>query len=391
MPTPRSPITIVGGGLAGLVAATEAAEAGASVHLLEARSSLGGRARTSPGDYKTNFGPHAFYRGPFWDWLAERSLNTPFSRPKMMGIKLHLDGRIRSTPSRSALSLARHLKSEPPVGPSLRQWLAERVDDRAVNFACAIAGVLTFDHDPGRLSASFVWPKIGRILVGVPPAARYVTGGWGSVVERLTNHVRSLGVQIETDARVETLADHPEPIIVATSVRAARKLLNTDSLSMHGTRTALLDLGLVRRRGDPYVVSDADHGAFVDRFTAIDRTLAPQGHELVQASVGLRPGEELETAIARIEDILDLGFVDWRDRVTYRRQSTATDASGALDLPGTSWRDRQPIAYSDSIWIAGDWVAAPGHLSEVSWASAVEVARAAVAVTTGHSPARQRR
>ena len=77
-----SRITIVGGGIAGLVAATECAEAGAPVRLLEARSRLGGRGATSPGEFHTGLGPHAFYAGPLWDWLVARDLHKPFRIPR---------------------------------------------------------------------------------------------------------------------------------------------------------------------------------------------------------------------------------------------------------------------------------------------------------------------
>ena len=46
-----SKLTIVGGGLSGLVAAITAAERGAEVELFEARKSLAGRARTKSGDF----------------------------------------------------------------------------------------------------------------------------------------------------------------------------------------------------------------------------------------------------------------------------------------------------------------------------------------------------
>jgi phytoene dehydrogenase-like protein len=70
-----SQITVVGAGLAGLTAAITCAEAGANVSLLEAHSALGGRARSSDGSYKANFGPHVLYKdGPLWEWLLERKL-----------------------------------------------------------------------------------------------------------------------------------------------------------------------------------------------------------------------------------------------------------------------------------------------------------------------------
>ena len=46
--------------------------------------------------------------------------------------------------------------------------------------------------------------------------------------------------------------------------------------------------------------------------------------------------------------------------------------SGALDSPGTTWRDRPAIARGDGVYLCGDQVAAPGCLSEVSFASAIE-------------------
>jgi hypothetical protein len=52
--------------------------------------------------------------------------------------------------------------------------------------------------------------------------------------------------------------------------------------------------------------------------------------------------------------------------------------SGALDMPGTTWRDRPAVDRGDGVFLAGDMVAAPGLLSEVSWASAIEASRLAL-------------
>jgi len=95
--------------------------------------------------------------------------------------------------------------------------------------------------------------------------------------------------------------------------------------------------------------------------------------------VGARPGEALGASEARLEAVLDGWFPAWRERVTWRRRGLVTESTGAVDLPDTTWRDRPPVAHADGVWLAGDWVAAPGHLAAVACTSAVEAARAAVA------------
>jgi phytoene dehydrogenase-like protein len=54
-------VTVVGGGIAGLVAAIRCAQQGSQVQLLEASGKLGGRARSADAPYVANYGPHALY------------------------------------------------------------------------------------------------------------------------------------------------------------------------------------------------------------------------------------------------------------------------------------------------------------------------------------------
>jgi len=373
-------VSVIGGGLAGLIAACEVAERGAPVRLLEARGRVGGRATTLPGPYVANLGPHALYAGTaLWDWLRARKLDQPTRRPRVTGLRLHWQGKVRRVPPAALLSARQLRGQEAPVDRAFGDWVSERCGDDAAALLSGLAGVLTFDHDPARLSAAFVWERYKRILLQPVPTARYVVGGWAALVERVAAHAAAHGAQIECNARVDTLSDIKEPMIVAVAPRAARQLLDAETLRPESPRVALLDLGLRIRRGDPYIVADADTAAFIDRFTAVVPSLAPHGQSLVQASIGMRPGELLDTAVDRIEVILDQAFAGWRDRVTWQRRAAVKESTGAIDLPGMTWRDRTPIAYADGVWLAGDWVAAPGHLAEVACVSAVEAATAAAA------------
>jgi phytoene dehydrogenase-like protein len=374
-------VTVVGGGVAGLVAAIECAEAGAPTRLLEARRALGGRAGTAPGPFAANLGPHAFYDGPLWRWLAARGLHRPYRRPRALGLRFRWRGEVHRLPPRELAAAYRLRRRPAPVDASLRDWLTAEAGPAVAAAVGGLAGVLTFDPDPGRLSAAFVWERVERILFTAPPVARYVEGGWGAAVARLEAHARALGVAVETGAKVTSLDElgRRGPVILAVGPRAARDLTGDDGLRVESPRVTLVDLGLVARRGDPYIVSDLDEGTFVDRFTAVDRTLAPGGHSLVQASVGQGPGESLDEAVARVEAVVDGAFPGWRGREVWRRRSSVVESTGALDLPGTTWRDRPPVRRADGLLVCGDWVAAPGHLAEVAWASATEAARHAVA------------
>ncbi len=140
----------------------------------------------------------------------------------------------------------------------------------------------------------------------------------------------------------------------------------------------LLDVGLRSgRRRDPFAVSDLDRGGWLERFSAPDRSLAPPGHNLIQVQVGV--DDDLDAAVASCERLLDATCRDWRAREVWRRRSILTDSTGAVDLPGTTWRDRPAVAQRDHVWLAGDEVAAPGLLAEVALHSAVEAAEHAVA------------
>jgi phytoene dehydrogenase-like protein len=378
-------VTVVGGGIAGLVASIACAEAGAEVRLLEAHRELGGRARSSSGPFVTNLGPHALYcDGPWWAWLAARDLLPPMAKPPNTGARFRYGQKARRMPPLALVAKAARLRRvAAPIDLDFESWAAKRLGAEHTAMLAGAAGVFSFDADPGRLSAAFVWERLVRVN-RVPSPARYVLGGWGSLVERLERCARALGVAIATRARVEALP--APPVIVATELEAARQLLGDDSLRWEGAQTVLLDVGLRAARADPFLVYDLEQAGFAERFSAHDASLAPPGQELIQAHMGQRPGEEAEDATGRLEQLLDTAFEDWRARTVWSRRQTMDGRHGALDLPGASWCDRPAVDRGGGVFLAGDMVAAPGLLSEVAFNSALEASRHALGLAPDSPP-----
>ncbi len=379
-------ITIVGGGIAGLTASIACAEGGANVTVLEAHAGLGGRARTDDGPYKANFGPHALYSdGPFWRWLATRKLLPRCAGVPLASVRFRWQGEMRRMPPLTAIpAMLRMRGREAPVDLDFRTWATEHTNERMAALASGAAGVYTFHHDPGELSAAFIWPRTIRSLLSPPPPARYPVGGWGALVDSLVRRARELGVMLETGERVQALPE--PPVIVATELADAGRLLGDGSLSWLSGRTVCIDLGLRHRRGDPFVVSDCDEAGWIERFSAADSSLAPEGEELAQAQMPIRPDESSDQTALRLERLLDESMPAWRERATWQRRQVMNGRSGALDLPGQSWRDRPAIDRGDGVFLIGDMVAAPGLLSEVSWASAVEASQLALGYLSTSRP-----
>jgi phytoene dehydrogenase-like protein len=373
-----SEITVVGGGLAGLTAAITCAESGGEVTLFEAHAELGGRARSTDGPYKANLGPHAIYAGGvLWDWLIKRGLMPPLARPLLTGARFYFDGAVHRTPPLSLIPPGLRLRGRmAPVDQDFRSWVADHADRRTADYLASLAGVYTFHHDPGELSAAFVWERTQRILLQPRPPARFIIGGWSSLIGALERRARELGVQIVTGELVEALPD--PPAIIALELCDARVLLGDETLRWPSGRTACLDLGLRERRGDPWIVSDLEFAGWIERFSAQDPSLAPADEQLVQGQMPIRPDEDAEEAARRLEKLLDASFEGWRERVTWRRRQVMEGRSGALDFPGATWRDRPAIDRGNGVFLCGDQVAADGCLSEVSFASAIEAGKRAV-------------
>ncbi|MFC7649189.1 FAD-dependent oxidoreductase [Streptosporangium lutulentum] len=190
-------------------------------------------------------------------------------------------------PPRHLLRALARRRLTAPVDEDFRTWACRHLGEEAMEAVAGLVGVITYDADPGRLSAAFVWERALRVGAPRYPAARYVVGGWGRVIDRMAAHARGLGVRIETGSRVDRLPEDV-PVIVATSLDAARTLFGDESLRWESGKAVLLDLGLSWHPRDLFLVFDLDEGGFLEQYGRPDASLAPAGHTLVQLEMPVR-------------------------------------------------------------------------------------------------------
>ena len=254
---------------------------------------LGGRARRADGLYKANLGPHAIYRGgALWNWLSERDLMPPPEpNPWLTGYRLHYEGAIHRTPPMTLIPPGLRLGGRlAPVDQDSAPGSPDHSDPRTAEMLSCAAGVYTFHHDPGELSAAFVWERSQRLLLSASPPARFIVGGWSSLIDALERRARSLGVKIMTGERVDALPGGP--VVVALELSNARELLNDQSLRWLSGATVCLDLGLRADGGDPWIISDLASSGWAERYNAQDASLAPAGERLFQAQMPSPPRRE---------------------------------------------------------------------------------------------------
>lgn len=414
---------VVGGGVAGLAAATYLARSGRGVRLFEQSHSLGGRAQTKEKDgFCINIGPHALYRGGRGiEVLRELGVEPQGRVPSVSGAYAIRDG-IKHTFPAGALSLlttslfglsakleaARLLASIGKIDGnrlmdvSIREWLDQTFSHAEVkDFVLAAIRVATYTNAPELMSAG---AAIEQLKKAQDKSVLYLDGGWQQLVGGLRAAALEAGVVIETGAKADAVtrgatgevqgvrfADG-RTITASTVVIAAGPLAVADLVERsEGTslarwadesiavKAACLDIALNR-----LPVSKATFALGIDRplylsVHSATAKLAPEGGALIQVAKYLPPdhSDSSDAVEGELEGLLDLIQPDWRDELAYRRFLPDMIVINALPLAsrnGTRGRPSPEVAEVPGLFVAGDWVGAEGMLVDASLASAKQAA-----------------
>lgn len=408
-------VLIIGGGLAGLSAATYAARAGAAVRVFEKAGQLGGRASTrDQHGFRLNQGAHALYRaGAGRRVLDELGVAVPGGTPSTVGGYALADGTAHAFPAgflslistgllpwAGKMEVARILATLPRArtegwrGRTVSEVLAElsrRNDVRQL--LLALIRLSTYGNDPDRQSGG---DAIDQLRLALDQSVTYVDGGWQTIVDGLAAAARAAGVQIETSARIDRIESTPDGItaragsqahaadavIFATGPDEAADTLSgpTAQRVRRWAREAVpsyaacLDVCLdAAPRPRATFALGVDVPLYLSLHSAVAR-LAPDGHALVHCMKYLGPTlhEDDGQAEREMEDALDLLQPGWRSHVVHRRflpqMRVVHDLAGA-DGGGVRGRPGPSLPDAGGIFFAGDWVGDEGLLADASLAS----------------------
>jgi monoamine oxidase len=208
-------IAIIGGGLAGLTAASLLHEAGVDVMLLEARERLGGRI-LSVGQPN---GEQAFDLGPSWFWpQGQPGLARLVQKLGLMAFAQHLDGdmlleRTPGAPPMRYPTMGQHPPSMRIAGgtASLIQALAQTLPSDRLRLNAPV-GRLTLAKDGVSLSApdETLLLRAGQIIVALPPRLAAATLSFSPALEPRTALLwRQTATWMAPHAKVFALYDRP--------------------------------------------------------------------------------------------------------------------------------------------------------------------------------------
>lgn len=414
-------LIVVGGGLAGLIAATKVAQAGRSVLVLEQGKHWGGRAGTTVKDgLHLNLGPHALYCGGHAFRLLQE-LGVPFSgRFPNPGKTVLLQGRTEYAFPVSTWSLLTSgmlsmrekwgwsrlfpkfsaMNTEQLEKISLKTWIEQEAGtDNLAAFLRTLFRLNTFIADAEALSAG---AAIEQFKIGLAKNVWYLDGGWQTLIDGLQARARAAGVEFRSSSSVKQVRHEPDGVtvtlasgevlngraaVLAVPPAVACQILDLpDEAALPRwmqqatpVRVACLDVCLNRlTRPEHRFALGLDRSVYYSVHSAAAK-LAPDGIAVIQLMKYLRDGSEQShvTTEAELESVLDQMQPGWRAHVVERRSLPNMTVSYCLPTAvtgGLSGRPRVQVEDRPGVFLAGDWVGSRGLLADASAASAEEAA-----------------
>lgn len=409
---------VVGGGIAGLLAAITAAPAGERRHvvLLEPHP-LGGRARADVRDgFTFNRGPRALYvGGPAERALTDLGVALPGAPPTMTGALAIAEGVGHRFPS-GAAALARTQLLDPAEkmatvrtlaaiaspakraisGVSLAAWLDGRwLPGRSRHLVEALVRVSTYANAPEAMDAGTALDATGAAL---RRGVRYLDGGWQPIVDQLHRLAEARGVQVRALAATAVRAAPDGQVTITTSegtIAAGAAVIATGGPAAAAAvlgappaswptlgppaTVACLELGV--RRPPPHRFALGVDEPIYASTHAPPADLAPPGQAVVHLMRYQPPDDPLgpedqRDALERLATAIGVAPGD----IVSQRFLASMVVTGALPRPSAAAGGARPsvvVPEHPGVFLAGDWVGPHGLLLDAAAHSAAAAGAAA--------------
>ncbi|RPF53403.1 phytoene desaturase family protein [Aquisalibacillus elongatus] len=407
----RYDVVIIGGGLAGLVAANFLGGCHRRILLLEREKRLGGRAKTDKVDqYYFNLGPHALYKkgkakqildelgvriegqspdtgGILYD--GRRRLQAPFSPKGILTTKL-LNWRERMEWLKVILQLGKQKISD--IGPvTYQDWVRNTTDNPKIQSILYTIGRLsTYCNAPELTDARVIVNQLQSAFKGVT----YLDSGWQKMVDQLYEKAKSKGVVIQKGSFVKQIIpkdDHEFLLEVGNQQIFAEQVLYTGEPSklnnlidcinddITPVKAAVLDVALNHLPKPKLTFAMSLEESYYYALHSKYAQLSEQSKGYVlHVMKYLHPEENNTTKQLKVEleSFLDIVQPGWRQFLETSRFFPNLTVNQRLPEVCQNQSINDPETTVPNLFIAGDWASNESILSEASISTGKNAAQA---------------
>ena len=410
-----SDVIIIGGGLAGLTAATLLARSGKAVILFEHSSrEIGGRARTAEIDgFYFNQGPHALYLTDASDSiLKEIGITYTGGIPAAKGYLISGGKKREIAGDYSSWLSGKSYGSQFFISPTKidfsqlenvteQEWLDKNIHD--INDAEIIKTIFRLNTYANDSDIQSIGPVLHQIYVGSRAGVMYLDGGWQTLVDGLLTVAKNANARIvmgkkavrvkrtdssgwrvllddktEVSANIVVIAAGPKDAYSLFDDNERPDVLSKSAKEAKPVRLVCLDVALSNLPDkDTLFALGVDRPLYFSVHSAYAK-LAPKGGALIHVakylgtSIEPKPREDQP----ELEEFLDLLQPGWRQVLVKKRPLPNMVVSNALVTAADGGLGGRPdTKIADNLYIVGDWVGKEGLLSNASVASAKHAAQ----------------
>ncbi|WHY66634.1 FAD-dependent oxidoreductase [Neobacillus sp. SuZ13] len=413
--TQKWDIVIVGGGLAGYIAANYLSKTNLSILIVEKGKQVGGRARTNKMDQQyLNLGPHALYKkGKAKSILEELGINLHGKSPKLSGILMEdnmeyaaplapfelfttslLNGKERIEWVSVLLKLM-NTDPEKLAELTLQQWVKQTAHSKKVESLLYILGRLaTYCHAPEMVSAKVIVANMKNAMGGV----LYLDGGWQTIIDQLHNKASLSGVEVKSPTLVKQMKpaqqDHlklvlsndeeilAKYVICTTGPHELNEMLveteqNHFFSKITPVRGATLDVALTKLPNPKRLFA---MGITDPLYYSVHSPYARLSDDPKNAVLHVfkyhHPNDTHDRAIVKneLEEFLDQLQPGWQQYVITRRFIPNIIVNQRLPLIGDEQKLQRSKTEIPGLYIAGDWASPHSILADGAVSSGKQAA-----------------